>query len=361
MVATRFPDKGLTSEYGNIILSEVTESVTLEITYDDTVVLTEKYYPDSSGVVVIRDVAKVALAHMPSWPLSLTNHAVLSKVQLNIVLTENTDPAGVIDEAVVFYRADFDFNSSINEDLLLMMPLSRSTVKSTGVGQKEFISFYDFDDADVILYAVYKDDGRDVAVTIADFLEIEENGLVMTFDVSPSVVATAVGCDVNDLIYYNLYKAETAIIRYRIDERRFPKTTTFIFRNSFGAQESLTCTGHHEVDADWQREFGSIDNELMQVSRDKTEPIKVSTGYLLPSMAGVIDDLLNSEEVYVLQGTQLRKVVILDQEFSRTSRRNEPRVYEITYRYASNSPQAGNYVPLAKSGVFDSTFDNTFE
>jgi hypothetical protein len=118
--------------------------------------------------------------------------------------------------------------------------------------------------------------------------------------------------------------------------------------------------GHDVKEGKWDREYGVINNSVVQTARDKTEQIKVQTGFVMPAMADVIDDLLNSDAICVLEGSNLVPVVILEEDFTRTTRRNEPRSYQITYRYASNYIKA-KYTPLVKPGIFGDTFDETFE
>lgn len=357
MVETRFPTSGLTTEYGNIVLSSVTEKVSLEITYDSDVILEEDYYPDADGVVQIRDIGKLADMYIQNGALSLTDLEDEGSVLFAIKVTEAATPEVVITKNVTFYYTSVDFAGSISTALLLKMPLSRVTTKTTGPGRKEYVSFYG--DGDVLLYAVYSDGTKDVAITLGTYAELSTPGTIYRVDVSPDVVAAEVGCSVLDLVYYNVYKDGTAIIRYKMDDRNFVNKTTFLFRNAFGAQETITFVGHEQREGKWDREYGVIDNAMVQTSRDKTDKIKVRTGYLLPGMADVIDDLLNADQVGVIENGVLYPVVILEEDFSRTSRRNEARSYEITYRYASNNIQA-KYTPLVKPGVFDETFDETF-
>lgn len=358
MIATRFPTSGLTSEYGDIILSDVDTKVTLEITFDGDVILEEEYTPDADGVVYIRDIGKLALLYMPAVALSLNQGVDGSSIIFSIDLVEGGLDPDIIEQNVTFYRTDIDFIGSITPELIMLMPLSRATTKTTGQGRKEFISFYDSNI--VKLYAVFSNGTADVGVTVDDFLPMLEDGDMYRVNVSPAVVAAAVGCTEAQLVYYNVYQDTAAIIRFKMDHRSFVNKTTFVFRNAFGAQETFTCVGHDVKEGKWDREYGVIHNSVMQTARDKSEQIKVQTGFVMPGMVDVIDDLLNSDAICVLEGSNLVPVVILEEDFTRTTRKNEPRSYQITYRYASNYIKA-TYTPFVKPGVFSETFDETFE
>ena len=358
MVVIRFPNRGLTSEYGDIILFGVTERVSLKITYNAVVILEEDYFPDADNVVTIRDVGKLAALYIDNNDLSLTEGVDGKSIKMTIEIIEHRTPEQNSTDEVTFFRSNIDFAGSISTTLIQKMPLSRTNTKVTGPGRKEFVSFYA--NAVIAVYAVYSNGVKDVASTVTPFTTLADNSNLYRIDVSPSVVAAAVGCSESQLIYYNVYGDDDTIIRYRMDHRNHVNKTTFFFRNCFGAQETFTCVGHAERDGGWEREYGVIHNSMIQTSKEKNDQIKVKTGYLIPSMMDVLDDLLNSDLICVLDGTVLRPVVILSEDFTRTTRKNEPRSFEIEYRYASNTPQ-GKYVQLSKSGVFDETFDPTFE
>jgi hypothetical protein len=358
MAVTRFPDSGLTSEYGNIILSGVAQTVTLKITLDTEVLLQETYTPDADDIVVIPDIGKLAFQYITRQSLALANGLDSGSVTLNIKLTENGNTPTITTKDVTFFRSDVNFNGSITPELIALMPLSRSTNKITGPGRKETISFYDH--GDVSLYAVYSNGTKDVGTTIAKFAELDDDGEMRKLLVSPAVIAAAVECDVSDLVYYNLYKDESAMIRFKMDHRNYQNKTTFVFVNSLGAQETITFTGHDVYEKKWSREFGFSSDQIVQTYKDNGEKIKVNTGYVVPSMHVCIEDLLNSDSVCVLNGDTLYPVVIIDEDFNLTTKKNQAQSFIITYRYASNIIQT-KYTPLAKPGLFGDTFDQTFE
>lgn len=359
MVAVRFPDSGLTTEYGDIILEAASQMVRLEVKLGIVTILQEDYHPNAEDCITIRDLGKLAALYIPSDnALTLSNSDDTGNVILEVILTEAGESEEPISKYVTFYKCDLDFDGSVSVDLLMRMPLSRATTKMTGPGRKEFISF--FGNNVISLYAVYSNGSRDVSKLIESFVTLADSGKIYKMNVSPQLIAGVVGCLEESLIYYNLYKDNKVMIRFRMDERRHVKKTTFLFKNTFNAQETITCFGHELNNRKWEREYGQINNNVLQTSKNKTEEISVSTGYLHPEMFPVLDDLLNSENICVIEGNKLRQVIILSEDFSVTSRKNEPRSFEITYRYASNNFKS-QYVPFAKPGIFDETFDKSFE
>ncbi|MDD3194400.1 MAG: hypothetical protein PHU68_01190 [Paludibacter sp.] len=356
MIEIRFPTSSLTSEYGDIILGSVIEKLSLEISYNETVILEEDYFPDDNGKVVIRDIGKVASMYFSNTDIDLVNRNGI--VTFTIKLTENTAPVDVVIKDVVFYLSTIDYKGTINTDQLISMPLTRSPLKSTGPGRKEYISF--FGNADVTVYAVYSDGNRDVSKTLSAFNTLVSVDSIYRIDVSPEVIAGLIGCPISNLVYYSVYTNANTIVKYVMDHRGFTSKTTFIFLNNFGATETITMIGHQVRDNSWNREFGVVYDKMLISSADKEDLITVNTGYLLPGMADVIDDLLSSKEVAVIDGDVIVPVVIIDEDFKRDTHKNAPKTYEITYRVASNTPYS-KYVPLARLGVFDESFDNTFD
>lgn len=357
MVATRFPDSGLTSEYGDIVISSVTAKVTVLISYADTAVtiLTEDYYPDATGKIIIPNIGKLALMHMDPSGIVLSNETNGGTLALYIKLTELTGIATIIEKTVTFYHSDVDFSGTINT-MIAYMPLSRTTRKITAPNRKEFISFY----GSFSVYAYVVKRGTVGDVTVSAFLKsMADYKKMYHIDVSPSVIASAAGCAVADLVYYNIYIYNTHMIRFTMDQRNYPTTRTFVFRNSFGAVETFTCTGDTENERTWEREFGLINNNNIQTDKELKSTIKVNTGYLSQRMVPVLEDLLNSDQIYLLAGNTIHPIVITDEDFSNNSRNYEVKSFELTYRFTSNAV-VSKYVPLALGDLFDATFDNTF-
>lgn len=356
MVATRFPLNGLTSEYGDIIMTSVTAKVTFSVTYAGNVILSEDYFPDADGKITVRNVGELALMYMGIEQISLANEIDIETITFSITLVEHTGSPQTITQSVVFFRSDVSFSETLTTVTILKIPLSRTTKKVTAPNRKEYVSFYG--SGMITAYVVKRGTISDVSVSVS-LKSTADSTKVYRIDVSPAVIASAAGCAVADLVYYNVYIYNTHMIRFTMDQRNYPTTRTFVFRNSFGAVETFTCTGDTENERTWEREFGLINNNNIQTDKELKSTIKVNTGYLSQRMVPVLEDLLNSDQIYLLAGDTIHPIVITDEDFSNNSRNYEVKSFELSYRFTSNAV-VSKYVPLALGDLFDATFDNTF-
>lgn len=355
MVEVRFPASGLSAEYGDIVIGNVAGTVSVEVRHSGTLILSEIYSPDADGAIAIRDLGELAILYKPEIPFSFDNGLDGTIVSLTVTLTEG---AQVIERVVAFYPSIVDFSGSLTVDLLKSIPLSRCTQKSTGVGRKEFISFYG--GSAVTVYVVYKGDSGDSAATTQLSASPGANTNYYRFDVSPAVIAAMLEIAESDLVYYNVYTSTDSIIRFTMDERRYPQQRNFVFRNCFGAQENFTCTGDEISERKWTRAFGNVDNKQISLSRDLENKFTVNTGFITAEEVEVLEDLLNSDRVSLIDEYGFQDITILEESFRVTSRRDELTQIEFTYKFSQNNQFKTSYKPFRKPRIFTTEFDETF-
>lgn len=352
MNVARFPIEEVSADYGDIILDSVSGDVEAVITISGTEVLHEIYSPDISGMVYIRDVGSLAMMYDNVQDISLDNGLDGKFVKLDISLQEGPETFAA---SVNIYRCDAETGDTLAVSTLKRMPLSRVTKKITGIGRSEYISFYGDGEikADVVFYGNGKDDI--ITVTVGNITT--EDGKYYRYDVSPSVIATLCSIIESDIISYTIYKSENEYISFIVDKRAFLNKNTFIFRNIFGAQETFTCTGDSNSERKWTRSYGNINRKQRQISRDMAKTITVNTGYIDEETTGLIEDLLNSQNICFLEEGVLRDVSIIEESFKVTSRKDELIAVEFKYRYSSNNQMQFR---TNKHRIFDFTFDESF-
>lgn len=330
----RFPEEGLSADYGNIILDSVSDGVEAVVSIDGVEILHETFWPDTSGMVYIRDVGSLAMMYDHIRDISLDSGPDGESVVLDILLREGS---AEIRKQVQMYRSDAESGGTLFYKRLKMMPLSRVTEKITGPDRTEFISFYGA--GEILADVVYSDytAGTDMTMAISMDAIITEDSKYYRYDVSPSRIAVLCGISREDLVSYIVYKRKKDYVRFTMDHRPRLNKTTFIFRNSFGAQETFTCTGDVNSERKWTRNYGNIDSRQRLISRDLANTITVNTGYIDEETAGLIEDLLNSQSIRILEYGLLWEVSIVEESFRITSRRDELNAIEFKYRYSSNN------------------------
>lgn len=354
MVENRFPTSGLSAEYGDIVIDSVAAPVVVEIRYQGTLILSEVYSPDANSKIYIREVGELAVLLIDKSDFITVNGYSGSG---GILLSISIIGTATINKDVTIYQSIVDFSGSLDVTLLKLIPLSRSTNKSTGVGRTEYISFYGT--GTIKAYVVRKGTTSDSAATY-DVVTYSLPEKIYNTNVSPSVIATLAGCTEADLIYYNIYISTDSIIRFTMDERNYPDKKTFVFRNCFGAQETFTCTGAEKSERKWTRSFGNIDNKQVSISRDLVNKLTANTGYLSDEDLEVLEDLLNSDQICLLDEYGLQDVVILEENFNDSSRKDELKMVEFSYRVAKNNQSGSRYKKFIKPRVFSPEFDETF-
>jgi len=354
MVEERFPTSGLSAEYGDIIMNSVTKTVSLEVSYQGKIILSEIYVPDSDAKIYIKDLGMLAMNFKSKADFSIYNGIDGACVQLTVSLTEGSQ---VVSKDVTIYQCIVDFADSLNIDLLKTIPLSRMTKKKTGVGRTEFTSFYG--GSTVKAYIVKKGHNQDIAITV-NIIALANPNNMYRINVSPEIVAALADCYPSDLVYYEIYTNKDQVIRFVMEQRSYPQLRTFVFRNCFGAQESFTCTGDEESSRKWSREYGLSKNINIQLTRDLVNSITVNTGLVTNRSVEALEDLLNSDQLALLDAQGFQAIIILEENFKNNSRRDEVRSFDFTYRFAGYNQFRTTYAPFKTPRVFDDTFNETF-
>ena len=358
MTENRFPTSGLSAEYGAVVMDAVTHPVTLVVTHSSVEIVRETYYPDTNAQVMVYDLGLLAMMYKNKVDLSTTYGIDGARVELVVSLTEASTVPQTISKTVTIYQCDVETSGTIDSTLLLKMPLTRVTKKTTGPGRHEFISF--FGSSSIKAYVVKKGTLQDEAVNVYMWEVVAETGELYRVDVSPSEIATHAGCTIDDILYYNVYTSKDAIIRYTMDHRTYPHKKTFLFRNCFGAQEAFTAIGNEQSERKWTRQFGAVKKKQTQISRDLEHKHIVNTGYITRQALESLEDMMNSDMVCLYDEFGMHDIIISEESFKVTDRRDELTAIEFTYKIASNNQLQTRYKPFVKPGVFDKTFDTTF-
>lgn len=350
------PDSGLSAEYGDVILQSDynDDSINVDLKYLGNTIVSENYKTDNDGKITIKNIAETAMFYFENKLFSVDNGIDGSTIPITLVATNGSS---TIEKDITIYPCIVDFSGSLDVALLNNIPLSRSTNKTTAVGRKEWISFYGA--ALVKIYVVSTGNGSDVATTV-DFATIVDTGVFYKLDVSPAVIASAIGCDETDLIYYNVYKSTDSIIRFTMDERNYPTPKTFVFRNCFGAQEAFTCVADENSNRKWDRSFGAIDKKQVVISRDMENRFTVSSGFVSDEDIEVLEDLLNSDRICLLDEYGFQDIVVVEENFSDNDRQDQLKEVSFTYRFAQDNQFKTSYKAFRKPRVFTEQFDETF-
>lgn len=359
MVIDRLPDYALTSEFGNIELSSVTGYVDMEIFFESKSILNERYFPNIHGYVTIYNIGEVALNLATIPELSSVNLSLgLSYVSLTIKLTQKS--TAPVEEVRYFHITSVNTDGTVNHDNMVITPLSLTNEKRTGTGRKEFISFFGSDEP-ISLYAVYKSTTGDKGITISTYATPTFGYFgLFSFDVSPALVAAKIGCSEKDLVYYNIYRSSSRVIRFVMSERQYTHLKTFGFINGFYGQETFHAMEAGHFQTKYDRNIGAISGVRRQFRPNVEKIYSVNTGWLKRNEIPVLEDLLTSQRVGLWENNTFVPVIIQTDSIKISDRRDELIAVEFNYRYADDRYHRYNYATRPLAGVFDDTFDPTF-
>ncbi len=179
---------------------------------------------------------------------------------------------------------------------------------------------------------------------------------MVTIDASPVTVESE---SWGRLIGYTV-KAGKREMRYRVLREAQAADPAFVFRNNFGAWETIYFTGKKEQEPSYERSAAMVGGVHRVYAIDETASWKCETGPLRAGMIEVVNDLARSKEIYLLNddGTAGDEVAITDCDLKASNDYSEVQSASITYRMASRRASMGKVKPRPR--LFDATFDETY-
>lgn len=332
------------------------DSITFELKNGGDVVLTETYVFDIDNKIQIRNIGEI-----------------IEKYFSNTILLLNcsyTITQGITDHSnsfkVLKCEADMTVNASswTAENFLTRSYREKRTSKS----RNEYLSFLQkvsygevFKNYRVVYYS--EDHWTEKTVTVGPFDAVVSDQIT-TFNASMAAIMTAAELDpVTEVMQCDVWLTgtdfQTAVYTFLNDFNIYRNRKHFVFVNSFGVLETFTATGRSDVKKSGEFNLGNIQSRYRKITQDFIAETAQYSGFLWESEMEWIDDLLLSYNV----STYTPGVTGSDEEITLTgfdktdTDANELEGFSFTYRKAKNS--SIQFVNAAK-GIFDDTFDNTF-
>ncbi|MEG1860999.1 MAG: hypothetical protein RR206_04840 [Bacteroidaceae bacterium] len=331
----------------------------------------ETYSPDTQGCVLIRDLGEVALsyfteAELPSSPTA----AVVGDAFLFIDLLVDT---GIEGEDSVLLSQQF-YYASVRTDIAApakykrflsrftesdVLPCELSTPAFLNMGQKLSVGVAYFD-------------GTAKYCRIPIPVTAPQGGWFAA-PMSPVHVLALLGVelltrfDFADLYFYDVLLEDGGKIvdriRLHLDHRPVGLTTTLVYYNCFGLPSAITLRGREELECDLGAEFSNVEGFHRKTNTELVTSHCLSTGYINASQRDAVFDLATSNRVYLWDGDTLGdEVTITEIDFSETLPRTAPTNLKITYRVADRKDRKFvRHEVIVNQGVFDDTFDGSFE
>ena len=338
-VISDIPAYAFLSALSDLVFTTDQESATVLLRKGADEILNEKYVPDSTGTIRVRELDQLLESY-------LTTHLIES-----FSYTIN-DGAGTKEGQfkVQYCTVEVPYTAATFMEEYFLSPLMGE--KITAPERKEFLHLVATVSCKVTVECCYLMNVT-TTVELRELQTISDLNQVVTLDVSPS------NFDKEDwkLLYYCV-KVGNRVQQFRLDYRNPEAAPCLLFTNSFGCQETIYCTGSHQAAPDYTRNTALVDGKFRNYQIDENRVFKASTGILNTHMANWADDLFRSKEVYLLENSVPGKEITITD--SKSERSNHPDAlpdFSFEYRYAQRNH---NILQFGAGRVFDNTFDRTF-
>jgi hypothetical protein len=343
VITKDIPEFLFSSAMDRLVFTTTGSSAEVTFTCGDTVILDEKYIPDSDKKITVYDLKELF------EPYLLEN--LVEKCTYTI--DDGTD-SSVTGSFTVQYCAAETWLNAKNFMAGYFLTTLQGT-KATAEGRKEFVHFYTEETVEVTVEAdFYSAEKGLFSLTFHPEIEISLNK-INTIDVSPDLFSS----DTGNLLGYTV-SAGSRTISFKLVQEEHTPAPALLFTNSFGVQETFYCMGQLALEPEHTFTGAYASGMFRNYEIEENRLFKANTGRMSHDMAGWADDLLRSKEIYLLDGTSTGKeVTITECESKRNNADDELPSFTFTYRYAQrnhnilNTPRAGR--------VFDYTYDYTFE
>ena len=366
MVITGFKN-GFLSMLPDIVITEVVGKVKVDLDIEGELYpLSETYYPDSDGKVVISGIDKILQSYYPLLDLELKPSTPWLLQQLKGVFTDDN-------ESVSKYADLFYADQLLNERFLEIDYrgfLTHIRKKKTQSDRTEMFSYSTagqridlgvaFREGEKVRYVRNQYQGNVVARGYStcklDMNEIRNE--VHYWD-------NQISLNPEDIIFYEVISVFKDVdidkIRFEMDSRHLPQVTNLLYRNCFGVPETIALVGKCECNPEMEGSFAFINGQYRKYHTNVIPSYTINTGYITREMANALEDLIASDKVFVYADDELQyEVTITDIDMARLLPSNEGLSYSITFRPASSKRLPFTYNP-PKQRIFDKTFNHTFD
>lgn len=243
--------------------------------------------------------------------------------------------------------------------------------KRTATNRNEYLSFIHFDNygSVIVKYKAYYISSSGVYTDkTGNFLTIAAGtgDRYITFNASLAAVRTAAALPTEEILQYDLWFTESALsiqsnaFTFLPDPNHYRDKKYFVFENSFGVLETFTAAGTTENKISNEYNLANIQSRYRKTTQDFVSEKTCNTGFLSTDEMEWLNDLLLSYNV----GFYLPGVSGISEELTLTGHdktdtdENVLQAFKFNYRRAKN-----NHLQFAAAaaGIFDTTFDSTFE
>jgi hypothetical protein len=340
-----------------LINTDVDTTVTFELKKGAEVIISEKYVFDTDGNIRIRNLSEIVEKYFTDSGLLL-------------------DFSYTITQGVTTHSSSFSvLKCEANVDVIAgpwtqLNFLTRAFMeKRTAKTRNEYLSFLQritFGAVTVHYKAYYLVDSVITEKTgVLQTIAASAVDRVTTFNASLGVVVTVSGLALSTtFLSYDIWLTGTdfltSVYTFLVDNTTYRYSKSFVYINSFGVLETFTATGLTVNKKTNEFNLGNIENHYRKITQDFVSEKTCNSGYLSDVEMEWIDDLVKSYSVglYTPGVSGMSEEITLVGVEKSDSEANELQAFTFNYR----GPKIIHLIfENAAKGIFDETFDESFE
>ena len=351
------------------------DTVSFELIINGSSIFTEIYTFDTNGIIAIRDIASIVnkYLHFSDELPEQNQYHVIENFNAVAIVTSCYGPESMPDNSSTTYTAIYCNTDMRVDDVQYFLKKNFLTnlqrVKYTSISRKEYLSLFTFENKGIytINFRLFLQQPTIIAELTADLGEYRDDQgyKAVTFECSLALVLEALqlsNTDIVNVLYYDIWveyrDGETLYYRYMVDQEYYKTTNHFLFFNSFGMAETFTATGNTNTKSIAEYTFGNIQHTYRKLQQNYKKETNVSTGILTEKEMIWLDDFFMSSVVALYNAfTGIVDEYVITDIDKEEKTANEIQFASFTMRRAKNI----HSVSLKSFGVFDNTFNPTFE
>jgi hypothetical protein len=328
------------------------------------------YYPDSSGCVYVRGLGELAEGYIQSADLTTCrkDYALVSDFYpLSIIVYSSTDQKSIFTCSFAMCR---DLTTMDTEAAMFFTRFREKRVRAE---QYNCLYWYDRSTYSVVAAVAYVVAGAMCYTRLAMLTADADTLCPMLCFTAAGVLAElnkekSLTVSMDDVAYIDVYLVKTADsgvadrVRFNIDSRHYAQLFFAEYYNLFGKPESMFLTGKDTSKVELDGEFAQADKVYRKIFERPIESHESSVGFAASEERGAVLDLIRSRRVFIWSDSYTRReVTITDATMERSLPRSTPDSYKISWRPVAERSDTYTRPALPTSGVFDTSFDETFE
>ena len=341
----------------DVVITGINEYVDINLSIAGTYIMNhERFYP-VAGKVILPDFDKLIGSYFTPVDLTALNDFYTGGIRNIYIYCQDKNTA--ISRNITAWYSKNRVSTDRPEHGMIY---SRYKSINTAISREEYVPF--FADTATTLHIGVAHVRNGVEKYTRKSVTLGGRTGMLAFRVSPARIASLSGVSADAILYYDVTvtagTGSTDRIRYYMDKHYYRNTSNFIYLNSFGLPETIAFTGLVEYNPELNGEIVSLMQEDMRIDPGLSDVRTVNSGYLSIAKYKALTDMITSADIRVYDTAGQRKIVVTDVDLLHRRSGSEMFSVTVTYRPSERGHMEFERIRNDRKGIFDRTFDYTF-